>query len=159
MLTYLLFSKCLEKFVFVYCIGFHWFGNHQKSCVPLKRKMRNTIFNNDKQHFTVRFLNLRFLKFNCNLMWLSISAQLGFYLTLAEVLSELFWSKFVLFPRRRCTRRFTLSSYSPEPLGKFQPHLGQSILLLKGIQSCSNVGPRPFQRGDNKEKAKKIDVI
>ena len=82
MLTYLLFSKCLEKFVFVYCIGIHWFGNHQKGCVPLKRKMHNTIFNNDKQHFSVRFLNLRFLKFNCNLMWLSISAQLGFYLTL-----------------------------------------------------------------------------
>ena len=59
-------------------------------------------------------------------------------------------SIFALCPRLRCSCRRS----SPEPLGKFQPHLAQSILLLKRIQNCSNVGPRPFQRGDNKEKAK-----
>ena len=50
--------------------------------------------------------------------------------------------------RCRCRRRklFTFSSSSPEPFGQFQPNLAQ-----RGIQVFSNKGPRPSQRGDNRE--------
>ena len=49
---------------------------------------------------------------------------------------------------------FTFSSSSPEPLGQFQPNLATKHSWVKGIQVCSNEGPRPFPRGDNYEIAK-----
>ena len=52
-----------------------------------------------------------------------------------------------VIPRRR-----KLSSSSPEPLDQFQ--LGTKHPFVKGIQVCSNEGPRPFARGDKKEIAK-----
>ena len=52
----------------------------------------------------------------------------------------------------RCRKLFPFSSSSPEPLDQFQ--LGTKHPFVKGIQVCSNEGPRPFARGNNKEIAK-----
>mgnify|MGYP003686336393 CR=1 FL=1 len=49
--------------------------------------------------------------------------------------------------RCRCRKLFTFSS-SPEPRGKFEP------TWVKGIQVCSNEGPRIFPRGDDNESVK-----
>ena len=57
--------------------------------------------------------------------------------------------------RRSCRRKLlTFLSFSPEPLGRFQPNLAQSTLEVKGIHICSNDDPHLFPRGDNNEIAK-----
>ena len=51
--------------------------------------------------------------------------------------------------RRRCCRfrrkLFTFSSYSPEPVGQFQPNLAQSILRWRGFKFVQIKGPALFQ--------------
>ena len=45
-------------------------------------------------------------------------------------------------------------SSSPEPPGPISTKLGAMHPWVKGFQVCSNEGPHPFPRGDNKEIAK-----
>ena len=45
-------------------------------------------------------------------------------------------------------------SFSPEPLGQFQPNLAQSILELRQFKFVQMKGPVLFQGGDNYEIAK-----
>ena len=44
-------------------------------------------------------------------------------------------------------------------MGPISTKLGTKHIWEKGIQFCSNEGPRPFTRGDNYEIAKYIDEI
>ena len=46
---------------------------------------------------------------------------------------------------------FTFSSSSPETTGPISSKLDTKYPWVKGIQVCSNEGPHPSQRGDNRE--------
>ena len=51
-------------------------------------------------------------------------------------------------------------SSSQGPMGHFQPYLTQLIHpWVKGMQVCSNEGPRPFSRGDNFEIVKYLEQL
>ena len=46
---------------------------------------------------------------------------------------------------RRCSKLFTFSSSSPEPLGKFQPNFSQDILGYRGFKFVQIKGPALFK--------------
>ena len=71
---------------------------------------------------------------------------------LAHLSWKLKWAFLITCRPSSVCKLFTFSSSSREPCtGPVSTKLGTKHPWVKGIQVCSNEGPRPFPRGDNYE--------